>query len=191
MRKLKIGVLYLLLGAGGLWHVLDVFQGIMRILAAPMMFGLAVWLFWECWQVCPQQRKRPLIDGVPVCIGCAWFVMLISSVAVFQTIARESVAKSTIKLALCVALLMVVFDLFMEPAAGMLDYWIWMDDHIPLQNYLAWFGLSFIFVIIGIKAGVFSQLPLSSNGWEPLPGIAFHLYVAQLVYFALVDLKSL
>ncbi len=220
MNKLKIGVLYLLLGAGGLWHVLDVFQGIMRTFAAPMMFGLGIWLFWECWRVCPRQTRwrfalwsigiiigsfgiewlgvrtgqifgeytygqtlRPSIDGVPICIGCAWFVMLISSVAVAQTIARKFVAKSTIKLALCVALLMVCFDLFMEPAAGTLDYWVWVDKRIPLQNYLAWFGLSFIFAGIGIKAGLFTRLPL--------PRIAFHFYFAQLIYFGLVDLKSL
>ena len=219
MNKVKIGVLYLLLGAGGLWHVLNVFQDIMRILASPMMFGLAFWLFWECWRVCSEEKRkkfvlwsigviagsfgiewlgvrtgqifgaymygqtlRPSIDGVPICIGCAWFVMLISSVAVVQTIAREFVAKSTIKLALCVALLMVCFDLFMEPAAGMLDYWVWVDNRIPLQNYLAWFGLSFIFAIIGIKANLFSQ---------PLPRIALHFYFAQLVYFGLVDLKNL
>ena len=219
MSKLKIGVLYLLLGAGGLWHVLDVFQGVMRILASPMMFGLGGWLFWECWRVCPQEKRRkfalwsigvvigsfgiewlgvrtgkifgaymygqilrPSIDGVPICIGWAWFVMLVSSVAVVQTIAPKSVVKSTIRLALCVALLMVLFDLFMEPAAGVLDYWIWMDDYIPLRNYLAWFGLSFIFAIIGINADLFSQ---------PSPRIAFHFYFAQLVYFGLVDLKSL
>ena len=260
MKKLKIGVLYLLLGAGGLWHILGVFQGTMRILASPMMFGLGIWLFWECFRVYPQQERRkfvlwsigvivgsfgiewlgvqtghifgayvygqtlrPSIDGVPLSIGCAWFVMLIASVAVVQRVAPKSVTmvnyrnkfifanvlyhkllvcglarflphpskcknnskiyyKSTLKLALCVALLMVFFDLFMEPAAGMLDYWTWVDSRIPLQNYLAWFGLSFIFAIIGIGVNLFS---------EPLPRIAFHFYFAQLIYFGLVDLKYL
>ncbi len=217
MSKLKIGVLYLLLGAGGLWHILGVFQETMRVLASPMMFGLGLWLFCECWRIYPRQERRkfvlwsigvivgsfgvewvgvrtgqifgayvygqtlrPSIDGVPISIGCAWFVMLIASVAVVQRITPKSVAKSSIKLALCVASLMVCFDLFMEPAAGMLGYWTWMDNRIPLQNYLAWFGLSFIFAIIGIKIGLFSR---SS------PRIAFHFYFAQLVYFGLVDLK--
>ena len=77
---------------------------------------------------------------------------------------------------------MVCFDLFMEPAAGILDYWTWVGNRIPLQNYLAWFGLSFVFAGIGIKVGLFSQ---------PLPHIAFHFYFAQLLYFGLVDLKIL
>ena len=202
-----------------MWHILGVFQETMRILASPMMFGLGIWLFWECFRVYPQQERRkfvlwsisvivgsfgiewlgvqtghifgaymygqtlrPSIDGVPLSIGCAWFVMLIASVAVVQAIAPKSVTKSTVKLALCVASLMVFFDLFMEPAAGMLNYWTWVDSRIPLQNYLAWFGLSFIFAIIGIGINLFSV---------PLPRIAFHFYFAQLVYFGLVDLKGL
>ena len=219
MNKLKIGVLYLLLGAGGLWHLLGAFQGLMRTLASPMMLGLGVWLFWECWRVYPELKRRrliiwsllvivgsfgiewlgvqtgkifgaytygqtlrPSIDGVPISIGCAWFVMLVTSGAVVQKIARKFVVKSTIQLAVCVAVLMVCFDLFMEPAAGILDYWTWVDNHIPLQNYLAWFGLGFVFAGIGIKVGLFSQ---------PLPHIAFHFYFAQLLYFGLVDLKIL
>ena len=215
-----MGGLYLLLGAGGLWHLLGVFQGTMRILASPMMFGLGIWVFWECYRVCPQKKKRqlilwsllvivgsigiewlgvrtgkifgaytygqalrPSIDGVPISIGCAWFVMLVASVAFVQKIAPQSVIKSTIKLAACVAVLMVCFDLFMEPAAGILDYWVWVDNRIPMQNYLAWFGLSFVFATIGIKVGLFSQ--------PPLPRIAFHFYSAQLIYFGLVDLKGL
>ena len=213
-------MLYLLLGAGGLWHLLGVFQGAMRALASPMMLGLAGWLFSECWRVSPQLKRRrlvlwsvlvivgsvgiewlgvrtgkifgaytygqtlrPSIDGVPISIGCAWFVMLVASVAVVQKIAPKSVVESTIQLALCVAVLMVCFDLLMEPAAGILDYWVWVDNRIPLQNSLAWFGLSFVFAIIGIKVGLFSD--------PPLPRIAFHFYFAQLVYFGLVDLKIL
>ena len=219
MNKLKIGILYLLLGAGGLWHLLGVFQGAMRVLASPMMFALGIWLFWECWRVYPQRKRRqlvlwsvlvivgsvgiewlgvrtgkifgaymygqtlrPSIDGVPISIGCAWFVMLVASVAVGEKMAPESVIKSTIKLAVCVAVLMVCFDLFMEPAAGILDYWVWVGDRIPLQNYLVWFGLSFVFAAIGIKANLFS---------EPLPRIALHFYFAQLLYFGLVNLKIL
>ena len=219
MNKLKIGALYLLLGAGGLWHILDVLQGTMRVLASPMMFGLAIWLFWECWRIYPVSERskfaivstcviagsfgiewlgvrtgeifgsymygqtlRPSIGDVPISIGCAWFVMLIASTAVAQKIAPKALAEgSRFKLAFSVALLMVCFDLLMEPAAVKLDYWTWMNNRPPLQNYLMWFGLSFIFAVIGLQTGVFRR---------PLPRIAVHFYFAQLAYFGLVVLKS-
>ncbi len=218
MNRVKIGVLYLLLGAGGLWHLLNVFQEVMRALASPIMFGLGVWLFWECWRIYSQRERlklalwsvgiiiasfgiewlgvrsgkifgsyvygqtlRPSIDGVPISIGCAWFVMLIASMAVAQAVAPKFVARSLVKLACFVALLMVCFDLLLEPAAVKLNYWIWVNNHIPLQNYLAWFGLSFIFTTIGLRVGLFHR---------SLPRIAFHFYFAQLAYFGLVYLKS-
>ena len=218
MNKLKIGALYLLLGAGGLWHVLNIFQDVMRVLASPIIFGLAIWLFYEYWRIYPRHERtkfvivsigiivvsfgiewlgvrtggifgayvygqtlRPSIGGVPISIGCAWFVMLIASTAVAQKIALKSLAESRYRLAFLVALLMVCFDLLMEPAAVKLDYWTWMNDHIPLQNYLMWFGLSFSFATIGLQLGMCRQ---------QLPRIAIHFYFAQLVYFGLVVLKS-
>ena len=190
----------------------------MRVLASPIMIGLGVWLFWECWRVYPRHERpkftivsigivvasfgiewlgvqteqifgsylygqtlQPSIDGIPISIGSAWFVMLIASTAVAQKIAPKSLAGSRFKTAFLVALLMVCFDLLMEPAAVKLDYWTWINDHIPLQNYLAWFGLGFIFATIGLHTGLFRQL---------LPRIAIHCYFAQLLYFGLVVLKG-
>ncbi len=219
INKLKIGALYLLLGAGGLWHLLDVFQDVTRLLASPIMFGLAIWMFYECWRIYPQHERpkfavvsiavivvsfgiewlgvrtgsifgayvygqtlRPSVGGVPISIGCAWFVVLIASNAVAQKIAPKSLIGNTFKLAFLVAALMVCFDLLMEPAAGTLDYWVWEDNHIPLQNYLAWFGLSFVFATMGLQTGLFHR---------QLPQIAIHAYFAQLIYFGLVLLKNL
>lgn len=217
--KYKIGALYLLLGAGGLWHVLGVFQEVMRVLASPIMLGLGVWLFWECWRVYPRQERpkfaivgigivvvsfgiewlgvqtgqifgsyqygqtlQPAIGGVPISIGSAWFVMLVASTAVAQKIAPKSLAAGFgFKIAFLVALLMVCFDLLMEPAAAKLYYWTWLSDDIPLRNYLMWFGLSFIFAAIGLYTGLFRR---------PLPTIAVHFYFAQLIYFGLVVLKG-
>ena len=108
--------------------------------------------------------------------------MLIASTAVAQKIAPKSLPEGSLfKLAFLVALLMVCFDLIMEPAAVKLDYWTWMNDHIPLQNYLVWFGLGFIFATIGLQTGLFRRV---------LPRIAIHFYFAQLFYFGLVALKS-
>ena len=247
--KYKIGALYLLLGAGGLWHTLSVFQEVMRVLASPIMIGLGVWLFWECWRVYPREERpkyalvstgiavvsfgiewlgvqtgqifgsyqygetlQPSIGDVPISIGSAWFVMLVSSTAVAQRITpiafvewlsiighRFSAKKGSVEqytsltdkrrsttdyqyhIAFLVALLMVCFDLLMEPAAVKLDYWKWTNNHIPLRNYLMWFGLSFIFTTIGLYTGLFRRL---------LPTIAVHFYFAQLIYFGLVVLKG-
>ena len=53
-----------------MWHLLNVFQEVMRLLAAPIMFGLGVWLFWECWRVYPQRERLKLtLWSIGVIVG--------------------------------------------------------------------------------------------------------------------------
>jgi len=49
MQKLKLAILYILLISGGLWHILGVFDSIMKMLASPLIIGLGIWLFAENW----------------------------------------------------------------------------------------------------------------------------------------------
>jgi len=51
MNKIKLGILYVLLIGGGIWHVLGVFDTLMRFMAAPLIIGLGIWLFLENWAV--------------------------------------------------------------------------------------------------------------------------------------------
>ena len=46
------------------------------------------------------------------------------------------------------AVLMVVYDVIMEPVAISLDMWSWGGGAIPLQNYVAWFVISVVFLTV-------------------------------------------
>ena len=43
---------------------------------------------------------------------------------------------------------MFFFDLTMEPAAIALGYWTWEQGAVPLANYLSWFLLGFVFLLL-------------------------------------------
>lgn len=75
---------------------------------------------------------------VPLAMGLNWFIMCYVStrLAVYFGFVKW-------KGALVSAALMVGIDLIMEPVAMALDFWQWDKGHIPFQNYLAWFGVSF------------------------------------------------
>jgi putative membrane protein len=75
---------------------------------------------------------------------------------------------------------MTLFDFFMEKAAVKLNYWTWESGTIPIQNYIAWFVLGFVFSILGLKLGLFKTKITSK---------AVHLYIAQLIYFLMVTFK--
>ena len=49
--------------------------------------------------------------------------------------------------ALLGAILMTTFDILLEPVAIGFDYWNWINAEIPVQNYCAWFVISFLFLL--------------------------------------------
>jgi uncharacterized membrane protein len=222
--RLKLFLLYFLLIAGGMWHILDVFTSPMQFLAAPMIFAIGLWLAYEYWQyyalpmltntLSPGVQRRnfvlwsvfvllgsiaveaigvrsgmlfgryaygqtlpPYIGPVPLAIGFAWLGMLLSSVAVVTRSTPRSLRLNNFAGALMVALFMMIFDIVMEPAATALGYWRWIEGAIPVQNYIAWFIVSFVFAFTGFSLRLF-------EGKTPL--IALHAYFAQLLYFLLV-----
>ncbi len=44
------------------------------------------------------------------------------------------------------ALLMVTYDIILEPVAIRMNMWSWSGDDIPFQNYAAWFVISLLFL---------------------------------------------
>lgn len=122
---------------------------------------------------------QPTLWNIPVAIGFAWLGMIICSAAISQHLLPAHYSNRPAISAVLIAMLMVIFDWCMEPAAMKLGYWTWRDGNIPLRNYLAWFICGFILSYSGLRLGLF--LKRSSS-------FAAHAYVAQLGYFALVSL---
>lgn len=221
--NMRIFALYFFLIAGGLWHILNVLQPVMRLLASPLLIFLAIWISVEYIMKQSSKSKTlnknrvvfllwafgvvvisftiewigvktglifgsynygstlsPQIASVPVAIGFAWLCMLMTSLAVVQKIDRRFKLHANFIRATAISAIMVLFDAVMEPAATRLGYWTWQGDVIPLQNYAAWFIISYGFTWIGLKAGLFNKR---------LPAVAFHAYVAQFIYFGMVIFK--
>ena len=217
-RQIAIATLYFFLFAGGMWHILGVFQTVMRILAAPLLIALSIIVFFVTLRILSDKKikllfliwailviigsfaiegigvksgvifgsyaygetLKPILFGVPIAIGFAWLCMLLNSTAVVQRILPKFSNYHIIIQAINISLLMVLFDLVMEPAAMKLGYWTWLGGSIPFQNFIAWFAISLFFAIIGVRMKLFK---------EKLPSIVFHAYLAQLIYFGMVILK--
>ncbi len=121
----------------------------------------------------------PQIMDVPIAIGFAWFLMLICSIALLQQIPVINNSNIWIQIFI-ISILMTFFDFMMEPAAIKLNYWIWYKTTVPLQNYLAWFVISFILTILAWQMKV---LVLK------FPKVVMHGYFAQLIYFIMIMFK--
>ena len=218
LSRIPTAALYFFLFAGGLWHILGVFQTLMRILAAPLLIALSLIAFAVTFRILNDQKTRllllcwailviigsfiiewlgvktgkifghyaygetlqPILFGVPIAIGFAWLCMLLTSTAVAKRILPKFSNYHFMIQAISISLLMLLFDLVMEPAAMKLGYWTWLASSIPNQNFIAWFVISLFFAMIAVRIKLFQ---------EKSPAIVFHAYFAQLVYFGMVILK--
>lgn len=76
----------------------------------------------------------------PLLIGLNWLFLVYAAMSVFD---RFGMAQS-LKIVLA-SLAMLIYDIVLEQVAPHINMWSWKDDIVPLQNYLAWFGLALFF----------------------------------------------
>jgi putative membrane protein len=94
------------------------------------------------------------LGKVPVVIAFNWIILILATYSLSMKLTRNRWLAPVVG-----SLMIVVFDYIMEPVAMHLDYWQWDGDIIPLQNYLAWFGISLLFSYI------LSLLKINPDSW--------------------------
>ena len=80
----------------------------------------------------------PKLIDIPVVIGVNWVILIYSAGAIGQHWHNSSWIK-----ALIAAAAVTVTDVLIEPVAIRLDFWQWSGNSVPLQNYIAWYIVSF------------------------------------------------
>jgi putative membrane protein len=85
----------------------------------------------------------PGFMGTPYLIGFNWLMLIYLVSALLQKVAAAPATKWFLG-----ASLMVGYDVFLEPVAQDLGMWGWSNNAVPVQNYLAWYLLSFLFLAI-------------------------------------------
>jgi putative membrane protein len=130
----------------------------------------------------------PAIEGVPWIIGINWFIVMYCSGTAIHTLMHKLAAGKnanelplsgklrTVALIIDGATLAVFFDWLMEPVAIKLGYWKWLGDgEIPFYNYLCWFVLSALLLLL------FSKMNFYKNN-----KFAVHLLGIQAMFFMLL-----
>ncbi len=83
----------------------------------------------------------PKVLDTPLLIGLNWLFLTYTSTSIFNRFRINKLLK--ILLAAC---LMVLYDVILEQVAAKMDIWYWEASKVPFQNYVAWYGISFVFV---------------------------------------------
>ena len=99
-------------------------------------------------------------NGVPLLIGINWFIIVYSSGIlalrlrkIFTTLHSKTNKPAYSKwigssVIIDGAVIATLFDLIMEPAAVKLGFWSWQSGTIPMINYLSWFLISTVILLI-------------------------------------------
>jgi putative membrane protein len=78
--------------------------------------------------------------GVPLVIGLNWVIIIWGCILFTLRITKSPVLTGLISAAIA-----VLFDILLEPVAINFGYWNWSDISVPIQNYIAWFLIAFVF----------------------------------------------
>lgn len=108
--------------------------------------------------------------NVPLMIGINWPVLVYATSAILLPLGWHWTAR-----AVAGALMMVAYDVLLEPVAMRFDFWDWEGGVVPLQNYLAWFVIGLL-MQLGVNRFV---KPLNNK-------IALYVIIIQAAFFALL-----
>lgn len=116
----------------------------------------------------------PKLLGTPFMIGVNWIMLTYCSAITIQTVFPKL---SKVIKAILGAATLVLLDFLIEPIAIQYDFWSWGGVDIPIQNYIAWFIISFglIFTFYQIVGG-------QSNK------VAIALLILQFAFFGILNI---
>jgi putative membrane protein len=117
----------------------------------------------------------PELWNTPLVIGLSWLTMLYLSMAVVQEVTMQPVYRTVLT-----AVLMVVYDFLLEPAAMWMNMWNWQGGKVPMMNYIIWFLVSLTL------AALFPVFRLRIRNRLAKP-----LFIAQMVFFLLINVIAL
>ncbi len=86
----------------------------------------------------------PMLGVIPAVIPMAWHVVLTQSVFIVRSLAPQ--ARRGVQTALS-ATLVTAYDGVLEPFATQVKgYWFWDHGTVPIQNYVAWWAMSYLLI---------------------------------------------
>jgi putative membrane protein len=113
----------------------------------------------------------PMIMETPLMIGVNWIMLVYLSAYIARRISANLLISSLIG-----AGIMTGLDVLIEPFAIQFGLWTWTGHHVPLQNYIMWFILSFVFNMI-----------FQMNNPESDNKAAIPLLVCMTLFFLVID----
>lgn len=113
----------------------------------------------------------PKFLDVPILMGLNWLNLIYAAGVVLNRLQIPNYLKSFLG-----AGILVLLDVFLEPVAMKYDFWSWENNLVPIQNYIAWFICSYLFL------NLFYYLNFKKENQ-----LALYFIIIQFVFFLLLS----
>lgn len=133
------------------------------------LIGIKTGLLFGNYQYTDVLSQR--VFGVPIIIGVNWFVIVVSSAALYFNLKLALLLK-----ALLAGLSATLLDFIIEPVAIKYKFWIWENDTVPFYNYFCWFVFSTAFAYLYLRLA------------DKQNRTAFFLYFMWVAFFIALNL---
>jgi putative membrane protein len=110
--------------------------------------------------------------NTPLLIGLNWFIMVFCIGVVLEKTKLNVLLKSLLG-----AAIMTISDYIIEPVAIAYNFWTWEGKEVPLQNYIAWYLFSFLFLLIFYRFKI-----------DKMNKVAPWLLAIQIIFFLSLNL---
>jgi len=125
----------------------------------------------------------PLVFGVPVPIMFLWFNIVAGSLIISKFLLRRQGIAAT---AVVSAVFVLSQDILLEPFAVFINfYWLWEGARLPMQNYLSWLVLGFLFSLVMEFVIKWKENIFESRNLSPVPAVFVILHIGL---FAIADI---
>lgn len=114
----------------------------------------------------------PKVMETPLLIGINWLLLSVCTYSIISGFKMGVLLKIILS-----SFLMLAYDVVLEPAAIYTGMWNWEKTSVPVQNYIAWFIISFVF-----------QAILNLGKVSPHNKLAKAVYLIQFFFFILLNI---
>ncbi len=104
----------------------------------------------------------------PFMIGLNWLLLVYTSAAMVQHFNVPRYLQPVVA-----SLLMLGYDFILEPIAPRIDMWEWANDAAPLENFIAWGLVAYIFHTVLLL----SRIQIKNS-------LAIAIFILQILFFA-------
>jgi len=94
--------------------------------------------------------------NTPLLIGLNWLFLVYASASVLEHFKLHVVLKIILS-----SLIMLVYDIILEPVAMKTDMWHWNNSTVPVRNYIAWFVIAIVLHTILKSANISTRNPIA------------------------------